>query len=262
VTQSRRGRRPPALALGCVAAVLAPLALSGCLGVETTQEKSAKKAKLATARIADQKGLRIGAANRDVQVALAALVQDPNGVAAVVRIKNTGATQVTLPVGITVSDAKGKKLYANDVPGLDPSLTSLPVLQAGQEAYWVDNQILVAGRAATVKAQVGAAKGRAGATPPKIELSGITVGRDADGVYAKGIVRNASAVAQKRLVISCVARSGDRVLAAGRAVIDRLPPAAEAKKPTTFTVFFIGDPKRAKLDCAAPPTVLAGGTSK
>jgi hypothetical protein len=26
--------------------------------------------------------------------------------------------------------------------------------------------------------------------------------------------------------------------------------------------FFIGDPKRAKLDCAAPPTVLAGGTSK
>jgi hypothetical protein len=262
VIQPRRGRRPPALALGCAAAVLAPLALSGCLGVETTPEKSAKKAKLATTRIADQKGLRIGAVNRDVQVALAAVVQDPNGVAAVVRVRNTGRTQVTLPVAITVSDASGKKLYANDAPGLDPSLTSLPVLQAGQEAYWVNNQILVAGRAAKVQAQVGAAKGRAAATLPKIELSGVRVGRDADGVYAKGTVRNASPVAQKRLVISCVARAGGRVLAAGRAVVERLPAAAEAKKPTAFTVFFIGDPKRAKLDCAAPPTVLAGGTSK
>jgi hypothetical protein len=61
-------------------------------------------------------------------------------------------------------------------------------------------------------------------------------------------------------VISCVARKGDRILAAGRGIVDRLAPAAGAKKPTTFTVFFIGDPKGAAVDCAAPPTVLSGGT--
>jgi hypothetical protein len=251
-----RATRPLALGL----AVLAPLALGGCLGVETTPEKSAKKAKLAKRAITDQKGLSIIKANTDVHVTSSGLVQDPNGVAAVVRLKNTGQTQAVLPVAITVSDAKGKKLYANDVPGLDPSLVSLPVLRAGEELDWVNNQILVAGRATAVKAEVGAAKSSPAGALPKITVGQVAVGRDADGTYAKGTVANESAIPQKRLVISCVARKGDRILAAGRGIVDRLAPAAGAKKPTTFTVFFIGDPKGAAVDCAAPPTVLSGGT--
>jgi hypothetical protein len=233
-----RATRPLALGL----AVLAPLALGGCLGVETTPEKSAKKAKLAKRAITGQKGLSITKANTDVQVTSSGLVQDPNGVAAVVRLKNTGQTQAVLPVAITVSDAKGKKLYANDVPGLDPSLVSLPVLRAGEELDWVNNQILVAGRATAVKAEVGAAKSSPAGALPKITVGQVEVGRDADGTYAKGTVANESAIPQKRLVISCVARKGDRILAAGRGIVDRLAPAAGAKKPTTFTVFFIGDP--------------------
>jgi hypothetical protein len=241
----------------------APLVLGGCLGVETTPEKSAKKAKLATKQITAQKGLVVGRANTAVQVEESAVVQDPNGVAAVVRVKNTGPTQVTLPVGITVSDAAGKKLYANDTPGLDASLTSLPVLKAGEELDWVNNQILVAGKAAKVKAMVGAAKGKpAGGALPKIAIAGVTAGRDADGNYAKGTIRNESAVPQKRLVVTCVARTGGKVLAAGRAVVEKLDPAATAKKPTSFTVFFIGDPRHAPLRCAAPPTVLAPGGTK
>ena len=247
------------LALGL--AVLAPMALGGCLGVETTQQKSAKKAKTAGRRLASKKGLTITRSNLAVKVEQSAIVQDPNGVAAVVRVKNTGATQVTLPVAITVSDAHGKKLYANDIPGLDPSLVSLSVLGAGQEAYWVNNQILVAGKAGKLDARVGAAKSSTKGALPRITLSAITSGRDADGPYAKGIVRNESSLTQRRLVISCVARQGTAIRAAGRAVIDSLPPAASSKKPTSFTVFFIGDPKGASLACAAPPTVLPGGTS-
>jgi hypothetical protein len=246
-------------------AVLAALAgvavtLTGCLGVETTPEKSARKAKLAGTRIAEQKGVVIGAANTAVEVQGTTVLQDPNGVAAVVHLKNTGSTQVAVPVGITVDDAKGKKLYANDIPGLDPSLTSLPVLEAGQEADWVNNQILVTGKASRLKAEIGRAKGRARGTVPEITLAHIAQGRDADGSYAKGTISNDSAIAQKRIVITCVARDGDRVVAAGRAIIDRLLPAAGLKKPTTFTVFFIGDPKQARLGSSAPPTVLSGGT--
>jgi hypothetical protein len=245
---------------GLLALAAVPLLLGGCLGVETTPEKSAGKAKTATNGIADQKGLTIGRLNAAIKVEGSAIVQDANGVAAVVRVKNTGAAQVALPVAITVSDAKGRKLYANDAPGLDASLTSLPVLGAGQEADWVDNQILVAGKASKVAAQVGTANGKVGAGAlAKIVVSHIEAGRDQDGDYVKGTVANRSAIAQKRLVVSCVARDRDRVLAAGRAVIDRLVPAAESKKPTTFTVFFIGDPQQAKLACAAPPTVLSGG---
>jgi hypothetical protein len=238
------------------------VSLGGCLGVETTPEKSAEKAKTAVNSIASQKGLAIGKINAAIKVEDSAIVQDANGVAAVVRVKNTGSTQVTLPVAITVSDAKGKKLYANDAPGLDASLTSLPLLQAGEEADWVNNQILVAGKASKVAAQVGAAKGKAATGAlPKIVVSNIKAGRDEDGNYVKGIVANQSAIAQKRLVVSCVARDGGKVLAAGRAVVDRLAPAAESKKPTIFTVFFIGDPQQAQPACSAPPTVLSGGTT-
>ena len=250
----------PKFGLLVLAAV--PLVLGGCLGVETTPEKSAKKAKTAVNSIAHQKGLAIGKRNAAIRVQDTAIVQDANGVAAVVRVKNTGSTQVALPLAITVSDAKGKKLYANDTPGLDASLTSLPVLGAGQEADWVNNQILVAGKASEVAAQVGVGKGKpSGGSLPKIVLSNIQAGHDEDGDYAKGIVANESVIAQKRLVISCVARDGDKVLAAGRAIVDRLAPAAESKKPTTFTVFFIGDPRQAQLACTAPPTVLSGGTT-
>jgi hypothetical protein len=254
-----------ALVVARTVAVLAALAaasvaLTGCLGVETTPEKSAKKAKLAAHKVAGEKGVVVGKANASIKVEDSAVVQDANGVAAVVRVKNTGSTQATLPVGITVTDAKGKKLYANDIPGLDVSLTSLPVIAAGQEIDWVNNQILVAGSASKVDAVVGAAKGKAPGALPKITLAGIAHGKDEDGFYAKGTIRNESDVAQKRIVITCVARDGGKVIAAGRSVIDRLEPAAGLKKPTTFTVFFIGDPKQFKLDCAAPPTVLAGGT--
>jgi hypothetical protein len=235
--------------------------LSGCLGVETTPEKSAARARYAAHAIAHQRGMVIGRVNASVKVEDAAVVQDPNGVAAVLRIKNMGSTQAALPVGITVSDARGAKVYENDEPGLDPSLTSLPVLAAGQEAEWVDDQILVAGRAAKVRAVVGAARGRvpAGALP-KIVIDGVAAGRDADGWFAKGTLSNASPIAQKRLVVTCVARgAGERVVAAGRGVIDRLAPAAQLKRPARFTVFFVGDPQGARLSCAALPTVLAGG---
>jgi len=55
-------------------------------------------------------------------------------------------------------------------------------------------------------------------------------------------------------VISCVARRGGRVVAAGRAIVDRL--GAKGTKPQLFRIFFIGNPKGAKLTLFAPPTVL------
>lgn len=241
-----------------LAGVPVALSASGCLGVETTPEKSAKAAAKAKRAVTAQKGLKIGAANARVEVEDAVLVQDPNGVAAVVRLRNTGPTQVTLPIAVTVSDAKGQKLYANDTPGLDPSLTSLAVLKAGQEADWVNNQIMVAGKAAKVAAQVGKATGKvpSGALP-KIAIGGVTHGKDEDGFSAQGTLRNESGVTQKRLVVTCVAREGGKVVAAGRAVVEKLDPFATTRKPTRFTVFFIGDPTSSKLGCSAPPTVLS-----
>jgi hypothetical protein len=44
-------------------------------------------------------------------------------------------------------------------------------------------------------------------------------------------------------------------VAAGRAVVDKLPP-APTRKPVRFTVYFIGDPAGAQLSFYVPPVVL------
>jgi hypothetical protein len=56
-------------------------------------------------------------------------------------------------------------------------------------------------------------------------------------------------------VVYAVAEQGGKIVAAGRAGIDRLK--AHGSKP--FKVFWIGDPKGATVHVFAPPTVLEEG---
>jgi hypothetical protein len=236
---------------GALALVIAALALSAC---QTTQELSAERAKHAKKLVAE-KGLTIGRENREVAVGATAVLQDRNGIAVVVELRNRGhAAQAGLPVAIAVTDAKGKALYRNNLAGLEDSLVSMPLLTKGQDAFWVNNQVTAVGKPVRVQAKVGAAKGRAPAQIPSFGISAIQLESDTDGVYAKATIVNRSKIAQRRLTIFCVGRKGDKVVAAGRAIVDRLPPAGA--KPTKFSVFFIGNPKGAKLTFSAPPTVL------
>jgi hypothetical protein len=236
---------------GVLACACAATALSAC---ESTQDTSARLAKRAKG-LGSQQGLKVTRENPDVRVRTTAVVRDANGIAAVVELQNTGPAQASLPVAIAVDDAKGKPIFRNDTAGLDPSLVSMPLLRKGEHAWWVNNQVTAAGVPAKVAARVGAAKAQAPPDTPVIEISKVHVGSDADGVYAEGFVANRSKIPQKRLTIFCVARRGGRVVAAGRAIIERLMP-APTPKPTKFTVFFIGNPKGARLEFAAPPTVL------
>ena len=101
---------------------------------------------------------------------------------------------------------------------------------------------------------MGKGTGKVPVQLPRFAISGVSLQSDAGSVFAKGTIVNRSKVAQKRLTIFCVARKGDKVVAAGRGILDVLPPAGA--KPSRFTVFFIGNPKGAKLSFSAPPTVL------
>jgi hypothetical protein len=229
----------------------AAVALSAC---QTTQELSAQRAKSAKKLVAE-KGLTIGKANPDVAVRTTALLHDANGIAAVVELRNKGRnTQARLPVAISVTDAKGKALYRNNLAGLEDSLVSMALLERGQDAFWVNNQITATGKPAKVQATVGMSKGKLPAKVPSLTISGVRLSSDSGSVIAKGTIVNRSTVAQKRLTIFCVARRGSSIVAAGRAIVDTVP--AAGGKPTPFTVFFIGNPKGAKLSFSAPPTVL------
>jgi hypothetical protein len=227
------------------------LALSAC---QTTQELSAQRSREAK-KLVNQKGLTVGRENPNIAVGATSIVQDENGIAAVVELRNTGtAAQAALPVSIAVTDAKGTPLYRNDVAGLEDSLVSMALLNKGEDAFWVNNQVTTVGKPAKVQARVGAAKGKVPALVPSFTIAGVGLESDSGSVFAKGTIVNRSKVAQKRLTIFCVARKGAKVVAAGRGILDVLPPAGA--KPTRFTVFFIGNPKGAKLSFSAPPTVL------
>src|SRR5262249_56349065 len=70
------------------------------------------------------------------------LLQDQNGDAVVVVVKNESKqTIVNSPILVDLRDAKGKSIYKNNTPGLDPSLNHLSLIQPGQSFTWVNDQI-------------------------------------------------------------------------------------------------------------------------
>ncbi|UGS35181.1 hypothetical protein [Capillimicrobium parvum] len=234
-------------------ALVSPALLAGC---SSTQDKAARK-RAEAKTIVQQKGLEVARTNPGVKVLGSQVLHDEYGTAAVVELRNrTKADMVAVPVAIDVADADGKSVFRNDAPGLEPSLVSAALLPARERVVWVNNQVAAAGKPVSLTVRVGKAKRRAPRRVPRIEVSGLRAHRDRDGPSVTGVIRNRSKIAQKRLTVYGVARRGDRVVAAGRAVIDRLDP-DPTPKPVHFTIYFIGDPTGAQLDVFAPPVTLS-----
>jgi hypothetical protein len=192
--------------------------------------------------------------SKDVKVLSTDAVQDENGTAAVVRVRNTSKSALAqVPVTVDVRGARASRsLFRNDDAGLEPSLVRVPLLRPGEEFEWVNDQIAVAEKPGSVKAKVGEAKSvasdipRVTVTRPRLEQDPVS------GVAAVGFAANRSKVEQRKLVIFAVARKGGRVVAAGRAQINRVKP----RKRARYTIFFIGNPRGARISLEAPPTTL------
>lgn len=233
------------------ASVLLALAASGC---ESTQAVSARLEQQSKTTLLGQRGLTVtGASNPDVRIDDPVVLHDENGTAVAVRLRARGTSTLrAVPLAATVRDTRGTPLAANDAPGLDPSLTSIPVLAPGRPVVWVNDQLQAprAPRRASVRA--GDAPVFRGAVPELVLRDG-GLERDAvSGTSAVGSVTNRSRVEQRDLVVHAVARRGSRVVAAGRGQIPRLKPG----RTVAYQVFFIGDPTGGELEFAVPPTVL------
>jgi hypothetical protein len=234
----------------CVALAGVALVASGC---ESTQDKSARIA-AELGPVKQEQGLRIAERSKDVKVVSTSVLSDANGSAVVVRLHNSSGKDLAgVPIAIDVLDARGRSVYRNDIPGIEPALAAVPFIEAGGDAEWVHDQILATGRPASVKVTVGA-----GGVPFEGEQPRITVsepkleGDPYSGVLAGGDVVNESGEEQARLLLYAVARDGDRVVAAGRGAIERLKP---EPKPVPYSIYFIGDPRGAEVTVTRFPTL-------
>lgn len=223
---------------------------------ESTQSKSKRLAKQAKGLVREQ-GLVVRKQNRSVKVPFTTAVQDANGTAVVVTLRNVATRALAnLPVSIDVVGSGGRSVFRNNLPGLDPSLTHVSLLKPKRSLVWVNDQVNATGKPQRVKVKVGSASASVPKAVPKITISGVRLRIDpVDGPEAVGAVANRSSVEQRKLVIFGVSRRGGRVVAAGRAIVNRL----KAHKRARFQMFFIGDPRGGRISVSAPPSVLRKG---
>ena len=234
-----------------LSAVLVTFALVGA-GCESTQEKSARLEKTAHHTRLAERGLTVVRQSTEVSVLGAVLVHGSEGAAAVVTLRNASAhTLRDVPIAITVKNAHGGTVFQNNAPGLEAALTSLGSLPAHGVATWVDDQIPASGAPASVSAIVGEASIASGALP-LVEIGGVHPSEESGSATAAGTVRNRSSVTQQSLVVYVLARRAGRVVAAGRAILPEVAPAAS----TPFQAFFIGSPHGASLQASAPASTF------
>jgi hypothetical protein len=234
-----------------LALALAALTLTGC---ETTAEKSAQLQRRAKRVTLDEKGLSITRESAEVNVVSTTVVRDSERAAAIVTLHNSSAhAQRSVPIAITVKDARGRTLFENNGAGVESALVSLPSIGPHATVTWVDDQLPVSGAPASVSARVGEAPNVAGSLP-RLAIGATQLSEDpASGLVATGSVRNRSQIEQKSLVLFGVARRAGKIVAAGRAVVPELAPNASV----SFQVSLVGDAHGAQLNFVAPPTSFA-----
>jgi hypothetical protein len=240
-----RSPLPLAIALAGVA-----LVATGC---ESTQDKSAKIA-AELGPVKQEKGLKIGRESKDVEVVSTKLLSDANGSAVVVHLRNRSKDDlVGVPIEVDVLDAKGKSVYTNTVPGIEPALAAVPFIGAGGEVEWVHDQVLASGKPAKVEVKVGEGGRPFEGDVPKVSVSRPKLEGDPySGILAGGNVENEAGENLDRLLLYAVATKGGEVVAAGRGALE---PFKDKPKPQPYNIYFIGDPRGADLEITQFPTI-------
>ena len=240
------------LALTAAALLVMLVGLSACESTQDTSQRLSLNAK----KLLNVEGLKVTTQNARIKVAATAVLHDQYGSAVVVNLVNKGKTQLNVPIAVTLTGKKKKKVWDNSLPGLDTSLISAAAVVPGR-SFWINNQIQSQEVPRSAKAKVGVSDTPLKTALPKIVLSNEVLKSDVSGAYLGGVITNKSKITQKRIVISCISSAGSKIKAAGRGIIERLLP-APTKKPTLFRVYFIGNPKGGNFNCQAPPTTLTG----
>lgn len=239
-----------ALPIFCFAASALAL-LPGC---QSTQSQSAELEAKGSTALKNREGLSVTKQSKAIKITGTAALSDANGAAVVISLTNdSGDDFQSVPIAIDVLNPKGKSAFKNDLPGLEPTLVSLPFIKAGESVDWVNDQVLAVGPVKSVNAKVGDTSPAPLPDLPEIEVGDPKLeGDPVSGTQAVGDVVNKSGAEQHDLLLYAVARKGGKVVAAGRGIVPKLKPTT---KPVSYHIYFIGDPTGADLTVTAFPSI-------
>jgi hypothetical protein len=232
-------------------ALVVATSLTAC---QSTQGRSAELEAQGATKLLSESGVEIGRESTEVKVTSTTLLTDVNGSAVVVGLHNGSSENlVDVPILIEVLDAKGKSVYANDTPGIEPALASVPYIPGKGDAEWVNDQVLASGQPKSVKVKVGTSHASHSGPLPEVVVFKPTIeGDPASGLEATGTVVNRTGEEQGRLLLYAIGRRGGKVVAAGRGAIEHLKPTT---KPLHYSVFFIGNPRGTDLEVTDFPAL-------
>jgi hypothetical protein len=239
-------------ALGAVATMLI---LCGC---QSTQERSAELQRAAKHELLAVHGRSVGKENPSVQVLQSMVVHSGEATAVVAVLRNTSSHALeNAPIEVTVRNSRGAVLYQNNASGLEPSLTTVSLLEPGQETIWVDDQVQSSGGTpASASALVGEATRASGAIP-QLSVAGTHLTSEAGAeATLSGTVENHSQTTQQNLVVYAVARRASKIVAAGRAVLPEVTAGTTSGTNVPFQIYFAGNPSGAQIQTNAPATTF------
>ena len=224
---------------------------------ESTESESARIGREGgAAKVADT--LKLGAVNRDVHVSGVTLLSGGGRKAVAVELTSTASrAQREVPLQVNVATAAGKLVYSNS-SGAEALLQRVTLLPAKASFWWVDDEVLTSGAASAATVKVGT--GRSVHASPRASALSATAAPAAQqtgsGVVS-GLLTNHTGKAQSGVAVFAVALRGDKVVAAGRAVVAAAPAAGA---PVSFEIPMVGDAAGAKLELAALPGGAAGAS--
>jgi hypothetical protein len=225
-------------------------ALSAC---QSTEQESARIARQSKQQTSTSSELRLGGRNHAVRVSHVTLLDREGRLAVAAQLTSTAARpQRDIPILVTIAGRGGKTLYSNAAGGIEPALQRIALLEAHQSAWWVDDQVLLAGAPTRTDVKVGAAgKVRVVATATPATRAVHTVSQAGIATIAATLV-NRSTKPLSKVAVFGVALRGGRVVAAGRAAVAALAGRVGASTP--FQIVLIGDPSGAKIELTAVPS--------
>jgi hypothetical protein len=228
--------------------------LAGC--VETTQQKNARADLQAERLLASRSSAHVTRQDPNIAVLKVRILRNRGGVAVAVTLRNDSSSPVSdLPISVGIKTAAGRTSYLNRRPELPYFQTHIAGVAGKAQATWVFSRSRPApnGRPFARVGSPAIVTGTDVTHLPPIASSVTSVSPRGHGrAVASAQIANRSDISQAEVEVYAYAISGDRLVAAGTAVVESLGSGAKR----AVQIPLLGNPGSGVVQLQTPPTNL------